>query len=267
MAYEPLLIALLACVLAWLGWGGVQGMRERRHFRRSLPMDVSHLSLPPPPEVRRVIDRLQAAGFVRLGEDRSTRPDFRQQLTTWILVDRAGTTAAEVATMPGAREPICGFVTLFRDSALLMTGHAFGEGQRAEGLVVQAAPASPEDAWRRHQEAQQSMASRHGEPLLLRSLDDLLAHSAAIRAKLMDHRPRCDGWPMGGWIAGAVIVWSAIAITGVAHLGSGMSAAVAADWLAGLRVPLIIGLLAAGLPTTLCMLFRFIRRLAPARET
>ena len=256
MAYEPLLIAVIACVLAWLGWSGLQGLREGGHFRRSLPLDVSHLSLSPPFEVRQVIDRLQPAGFTRLGEDRSTRPDFRQQITTWILVDRAGTTAAEVGQIPGTGEPICGFITLFADGALLMTSHGFGESHRAEGFVMQAAPASPQDAWQRHQEAQKEMAPRNGGALRLRSISDLLAHSATIRARLMDHHPRRDLWMMAGWIAGALIVWAAIAITGLASFRSGITQGAVGDWLAGLRWPVLIGALAAGLPTMLCCLFR-----------
>jgi hypothetical protein len=150
MGYEPLVIGVLACTLAWLGWSGVKGLREAGHFRRSLPVDVSHLALAPPPEVRRVIDRLERTGFVRLGEDRSARPDFRRQITTWILVDGTRTTAAEVGAIPGGDEPACGFITLFRDGALLMTGHRMGRWHRAERFFFQAAPGDVEEAWRQH---------------------------------------------------------------------------------------------------------------------
>jgi hypothetical protein len=252
MGYEPLLIGVIAFALAALGWSGFQGLRAGRHFRRSLPVDVSHLSLAPPPQVRRVIDQLQRAGFSRLGEDRSARPDLKRQITTWILTDRDGTTAAEVGASPGAGEAICGFITLFSDGALLVTGHSFGEPHRAEGFVMQAAPASPEDAWQRHQKAQKEMAPRHGGALRLRSISDLLAHSATIRARLMDHHPRRNLWMMAGWIAGALIVWAAIAITGLASFRSGITKGAVGDWLAGLRWPV----LAAGLPTMLCCLFR-----------
>jgi hypothetical protein len=191
MGYEPLLIGVIAFALAALGWSGFQGLRAGRHFRRSLPVDVSHLSLAPPPQVRRVIDQLQRAGFSRLGEDRSARPDLKRQITTWILTDRDGTTAAEVGAPQGAGEAICGFITLFSDGALLVTGHSFGEPHRAKEFVMQAAPARPEDAWQRHQEAQKEMAPRHGGALRLRSISH---HPRQADGSSPQARPLDDGW-------------------------------------------------------------------------
>jgi hypothetical protein len=100
------------------------------------------------------------------------------------------------------------------------------------------------------------MAARHGEALRLRSLRDLLAHSATVRARLMDHRPQCDLWMMRGWIAGGLILWAAVAITGAVHLGSGLTEAALGAWLADLRGPVIVAALVAGLPVILCLLPR-----------
>ncbi len=253
------LAGIVALILAGLGWIGLRDLRMYKHFRRSRPVDVSHLLLTPPSEIRHVIDQLKGLGFKRLGEDRSTRPDFKKQITTWILVDRQGTTAAEVGIAPEPGQVICGFITVFSDDAVLITGHAFGEEHWSEGFVMQTVPSGPEDAWQRHQKALAAMASRHGAAQRLRNMANVLQHSATIRAKLIDHLHTRDLWMLAGWVVGAMIVWGAIAITGAVHFRSGMTDAAVNAWLAGLCWPIIIGMLVASLPT-MYNLPRLIRR-------
>jgi hypothetical protein len=245
IGFDHLLLAASVAVVSLLAWRGVDGLRGHWQYRRSFALDLSGSAPPPAPAVEGMIARLAGLGFERLGVTRSGRPILGQRLTAWILVDRARTSLAEITVLPGDREAICGLSTVFGDGGVLVTAHGFGDDVRKRALVVQAVPTGPEDAWQRHRDALGAMSARHGTPVRLRDMADVMRAEATIRARLSAYGFGLDRWMLGGWVAGGLIVWGAIGVTGARAFGT----TDIDTWLSGLGWPMVIGLTVAILPT------------------
>lgn len=248
LVIECVLLAIVAVIFAFLGWTGFRRLREFHHYRTSRLVDVSHLSPVPPADIQLVIDQLTRLGFKRLGEDRSARPDYREQITAWLLLDPDRATIAEVGATPEPREVICGLMTIFADEAVLMTGNGLGGDHRADALVVQGVALDPEDAWHRHRSELAAMAARHGGARLMRDMGDALDQSPLIRARLLDERHRRERWMLAGWLVGAAIAWGALAVTGIVHLQSGITETAIYAWRSSLSWPVLVALLVVTLP-------------------
>ncbi len=174
---------------SWYAWGSISIYAS---IGRRRPDDISHLGLPPPPELQPTVAALQALGFRRLGETKTPLPITPRQATRWVLVDASNTTEAEAEAE--GKSSLIRFLTAYADEAMVETFYPMGECIDEPDYRSHTVTASVEAAYRHHAKQAADFATTHGAthgaPQHIESLADSMHWGAVCRHRYARRRGR-----------------------------------------------------------------------------
>lgn len=170
------------------GWYAWRAISINAGIDRRRPDDISHLGLPPPPELQPTVAALPALGFRRLGETSTPLPIGPRQATSWLFVDAGNTTTVEA--VPVGKPPMVGFQTVYADEAVVETIYPMGERIDDPHYRSHTVTASIEAAYRHHAKQAADFATAHGAPQRIESMADAMHWDAVFRRRYARRRGR-----------------------------------------------------------------------------
>lgn len=161
---------LVICVVALLfaGLTGAVALLIYLTVRNRRPEDVSAEQIEPPAPAQPLVDALVELGFRRLGESRTRLPLPGVTGTTWILVDGAGTTQAEIVAHP----PMLALTSVYSDEAVVETGYPLGERIDTPRFRAHVVGSGVAEAYQHHLAQAADFGATHGAPQPIASMAD-----------------------------------------------------------------------------------------------
>lgn len=152
------------------------------------PRNVTAEQRPAPPQVRQLLGELTVLGFRRLGEIELAVPDTsvigslfgrQRRLTSWLMVDSAATTAAEVTEVG----PATSFESWLVDDSVVQTTTPMGEDIDEPGLRAAAVKGSLAEAYTHHRLLVDGRATIYGPPRGIHSMGEHMRNDASYRER------------------------------------------------------------------------------------
>lgn len=142
----------------------------------------------PPAAVRQLLGELTVLGFRRLGETELVVPDLgtvgsllgrRRRVTSWLMVDSAATTLADVADVTS----MVSFESWMVDDSVVQTTTLAGEDIDEPDIRASVVKGSVAEAYVHHRLMVDSRTGLNGPPVGIHSMGDHLRHDALYRQR------------------------------------------------------------------------------------
>jgi hypothetical protein len=151
----------------------ILGVKNRRG------QDISHLNLPPIPELAPIVGTLEKIGFQRLGEFEVVMP-LNQVGREWIFTSADYLTCAEaVSTNNG----MILFTSTYRDGAVLETGYPMGENISTPDFQSHTITSGIQQAYDYHRAQLPVLGIMHGAPLRIENMDVYMSQDGEYRRR------------------------------------------------------------------------------------
>jgi hypothetical protein len=144
--------------------------------------DASHEGHPVPDTAMTDIIDLQALGLTRLGELGTQLPSENTPTITWVFTDPEQTTIAEMVLLgPPLSSTLVSFSSSFYDNANLSASYPVGENFDYPGDRSLRVTTSLADAYHLHKQNLADYTHLHGQPIPMKSIQDVLKSDAIYR--------------------------------------------------------------------------------------